>query len=87
MHQVRRKAVIQKQFLGVIKAGFDDFPKYNMKILLGDFNAKVWRENIFYPTIGNESLHQDSIDNGVKIKYHIKKSICQEHDVPVPKHS
>ena len=34
---------------------FDHFPKYNMKILLGDFNAKVGRENIFKPTIGNES--------------------------------
>jgi hypothetical protein len=28
-----------------------------MKILLGDFNAKVGRENIFKPTIRNESLH------------------------------
>ena len=45
---------------------FDHFPKYNMKILLGDFNAKVGRENIFKPTIGNESLHQDSNDNGVR---------------------
>jgi hypothetical protein len=34
-----------------------------MKILLGDFNAKVGRENIFKPTIGNESPHQDSNDN------------------------
>ena len=25
-----------------------------MKILLGDFNAKVGRENIFKPTNGNE---------------------------------
>jgi hypothetical protein len=38
-----------------------------MKILLGDFNAKVGRENIFKPTIGNESLHQDSNDNGVRM--------------------
>jgi len=38
-----------------------------MKILLGDFNAKLGRENIFKPTIGNESLHQDSNDNGVRI--------------------
>ena len=38
-----------------------------MKILLGDFNAKVGRENIFNPTIANESLHQDSNDNGVRI--------------------
>ena len=32
---------------------FYNFPKYHMKILLGDFNAKVGRENIFKPTIGN----------------------------------
>jgi endonuclease/exonuclease/phosphatase family metal-dependent hydrolase len=25
---------------------FDNFPKYNGKILLGDFNAKVGRENV-----------------------------------------
>jgi hypothetical protein len=38
-----------------------------MNILLGDFNAKLGRENIFKPTVGNESLHQDSDDNGVRI--------------------
>jgi hypothetical protein len=26
-------------------------PKYHMKILLGDFNAKVGREDIFEPTM------------------------------------
>jgi len=38
-----------------------------MKILLGDFNAKLEGEDIFKLTIGNESLHQDSSDNGVRI--------------------
>jgi endonuclease/exonuclease/phosphatase family metal-dependent hydrolase len=46
---------------------FDTFPKYYMKILLGDFNAKVGREDIFKPTIGNESLHKISNDNGVRV--------------------
>jgi len=36
---------------------FNHFPKYHTKILVGDFNAKVGRENIFKLTIGNESLH------------------------------
>jgi hypothetical protein len=36
-----------------------------MKILLGDFNAKVGRENNVKPTIGKESLHQDSNDMGL----------------------
>jgi hypothetical protein len=37
-----------------------------MKILLGDFNTQVGKD-IFKPTIVNESLHQDSNDNGVRI--------------------
>jgi hypothetical protein len=37
-----------------------------MKLIVGDFNAKVGRENIFKPTIGNESLHQISNDHGVR---------------------
>ena len=32
-----------------------------MKILLRDFNAKLGRDDIFKLTVGNESLHQDSI--------------------------
>jgi hypothetical protein len=46
---------------------FDEFPKYHMKILLGDFNAKVGREDIFKPTIGNESLHDISNDTAVRV--------------------
>ena len=42
------------------------FPKYHSKILLGDFNTKLGRENIFKTTIVNESLHQDGNDNGVR---------------------
>jgi hypothetical protein len=38
-----------------------------MKILLGDFNAEWGREDVFKPTIWNESLHQDSDDNCVSI--------------------
>jgi hypothetical protein len=41
---------------------FYNFPKYHMKILLEKFNAKVGRENIFKPTIGNERLHEDIIE-------------------------
>jgi hypothetical protein len=38
-----------------------------MKILLGGFNAKLGREDTFKPIIGNESLHEDSNDNGVRV--------------------
>jgi hypothetical protein len=43
------------------------FRKHPINSLLGDFNAKVGREDILKPTIGNESLHEISSDNGVRI--------------------
>jgi hypothetical protein len=41
----------------------DKFPKYHMKMLL-DFNDKVGMEDIFKPTVGNESLLEISNDQG-----------------------
>jgi hypothetical protein len=37
-----------------------------MKIF-GDFKTKVGRENVFKPKIRNESLHEISNDNGVRV--------------------
>jgi hypothetical protein len=50
--------------------------------MLGDFNVKVGREDIFKPTIGKESLHEVSNDNGVRVVCHIQEPTCQEYDVP-----
>jgi hypothetical protein len=38
-----------------------------MKMLLGDFSVKIDREDIFKPTIGNESLHEVIDDNGDRV--------------------
>jgi exonuclease III len=54
-------------FYEELEGVFDEFPKQNTKILLGDFNEKVGREDIFKPTIGNESLHETSNDSGVRV--------------------
>jgi hypothetical protein len=47
---------------------FDQFRKYHMNILLGDFNAKVGREDTFKQTVGNQSLNEVSnvLINGVR---------------------
>jgi len=45
---------------------FLSFLKYNVKILL-DFKENLRRDGIFKQAIRNESLHQDSDDNGVRI--------------------
>jgi hypothetical protein len=46
---------------------FDHFPQYHIKIMLGDFNAKLGGADIFKPKIGNESLREGSNDNGVRV--------------------
>ena len=46
---------------------FYHFRKYHMKILLGDFKAKVWREGISKLTVGNEGLRQDTKDDDFRI--------------------
>jgi exonuclease III len=63
-------------FYGELERVLDQFPKYHMKILLGDFNANLGREDIFKPTNGNESLHETNNDNGVRvINFAAKKNL------------
>jgi hypothetical protein len=62
---------------------FDQFTQYHTNIFLGDFSAQVAREDIFKPTIGNESLHESIIDNGFRVVNCAtsKKYICQKCNV------
>jgi hypothetical protein len=45
-----------------------------MRILL-DFNAKIGKEDIFKPTLGNESLREINKDNGVRVVSFVTSSI------------
>jgi exonuclease III len=54
-------------FYEELKHVVDKLRKYHMKILLVDFNTKVGRKEIFKPAIGNESLHEISNDNEVRL--------------------
>jgi hypothetical protein len=58
---------VKESFKEELECVFNKFPKYHLKMLVGDFNAKVGRDNIFKLTIGNESLHKISNDNGVRV--------------------
>jgi hypothetical protein len=46
MPHLRIKAV-KDSFYEELGRVFDQFRRYNMKILLGDFNGKVGKENVF----------------------------------------
>jgi exonuclease III len=76
---------IKHSFHKELEEVFDQFPKYHMKMLVGNFNAKLGREDIFKPIIGNESLHEASNGKGVRLvnfatsKNLIVKSITFPH--------
>ena len=46
IHQVKRKVMNQKTVCEKLKQLVDHFPTYHIKIILGDFNAKVGEEII-----------------------------------------
>jgi hypothetical protein len=61
---------------------FDYICKYRMKVLLGNFNEKLWEGYIFKLTIGNESLHQGSTDNDIRImNFAISKTLVVKSTV------
>jgi hydroxypyruvate isomerase len=58
---------VKESFYEELEHVFDKFPKYHMKILLQNLNAKVGKEDIFKQIIGNESLHKIRNDNGIRV--------------------
>jgi exonuclease III len=58
---------IKDSFYEELEQVFDQFPRHRMKIFLGDFNAKVGREDIFKPIIGNEGLNEANNGNGIRV--------------------
>jgi hypothetical protein len=58
---------VKDSFYEELERVFDQFPIYHMNILLEDFNAEVGGEDNFKPKIGNESLHEFSNMNRVRV--------------------
>jgi hypothetical protein len=58
---------IKDNFYEELEEVFDQFLRYRMENLRGDFNAKIRRDDIFKPIIGNKSLHEASNDNRVRV--------------------
>ena len=57
--------MVKDAFYANLEDLYDKCPAHDIKIVLGDFNAKVGQEGIFGPTVGQFSLHSTTSPNGV----------------------
>ena len=66
---------IKEEFYNLLEQNINQIANSDIKIILGDFNAKVGKENIHKNTIGNGSLHNETNNNGIKM-IHFEVSKC-----------
>lgn len=62
-----KEEVEKDEFYSLLNNVLNDIPANCIQITLGDFNAKIGKENYFRPIIGIHSLHEVSNDNGCRL--------------------
>ncbi|XP_008481227.1 craniofacial development protein 2-like [Diaphorina citri] len=56
----------KEAFYSELERVYNNQPRNNIKIVLGDANAKIGRENTYRDAIGRESLHERTNNNGTR---------------------
>ena len=55
------------KFYRKLEKAYEECPRNDIKIIIGDLNAQVGREKSFKPSIGGFSLHSESNENGLRL--------------------
>ncbi|XP_015377026.1 PREDICTED: craniofacial development protein 2-like [Diuraphis noxia] len=58
---------IKEKFYDELETEVNSLPTHSLKMIVGDFNAKIDREHIYRPIIEPDSLHKISNDNGTRL--------------------
>ncbi|XP_058817611.1 craniofacial development protein 2-like [Topomyia yanbarensis] len=58
---------VKDAFYECLDKTYGECPKHDVKIVIGDTNAQVGREDFFRPIIGKESLHSVTNNNGLRL--------------------
>ncbi|XP_049315675.1 uncharacterized protein LOC125779126 [Bactrocera dorsalis] len=59
--------VTKDDFYERLELAYESCPRHDVKIVLGDFNARVGKEGIFGNTVGKFSLHEETSPNGLRL--------------------
>jgi endonuclease/exonuclease/phosphatase family metal-dependent hydrolase len=57
----------KESFYDLLQKTYEECPYYDVKIAVGDMNAQIGKEEVYYPTIGKHSLHESTNDNGYRL--------------------
>jgi len=63
----KKTGQIKDKIYNLLEQNINEIATSDIKIILGDFNAKVGKENLYKPTPGNESLHNETNNDGIKM--------------------
>jgi hypothetical protein len=55
------------QFYAQLERAYAACLSHDVKLVMGDVNAKVGRETVHQPTIGTHSLHENANENGLRL--------------------
>jgi hypothetical protein len=85
VHRRRKKRRRKRDnFYAHLERVYDMAPNNNVKIVLGDINAKFGQERAYYTIIGKQSLHKTSAENGkLLIGFSLGKNVAMR-STPIP---
>ncbi|XP_054086336.1 craniofacial development protein 2 isoform X1 [Zeugodacus cucurbitae] len=59
--------VTKDAFYERLERTYERCPRHDVKVVLGDFNARVGKEGVFGTTVGKFSLHDETSPNGLRL--------------------
>jgi hypothetical protein len=62
-----KEVIIKDTFFDKLENTYNQIPRSGIKIILGDFNAKIGREEQYKPITGENSKHNVSNNNGLTV--------------------
>ncbi|XP_067619871.1 craniofacial development protein 2-like [Eurosta solidaginis] len=58
---------VKYTFYEQLERTYQRWPRHDIQVVLGDFNARVGKEGVFGPTVGKFSLHNETSPNGLRL--------------------
>jgi len=59
---------LKEIFYDLLENTHEECPSYDLKIVVGDMNAEIGKEEVYCPTTGKHSLHESTNGNGYSLR-------------------